>query len=176
MLQAGKNPEKLEAPQTLRSDLCRKPTGSLSWRCALSLVLLLGLLSTASCGLEPATTDLDGTSWELRSLTGHDLAPGTTITLVFDGGSFYGYGGCNAYGWLAVGDDGSGGQYRVSAGGILSISGVAIAKVDCPAPAGVMEQESAYVKTLKLTTFYRLQGDRLEMLDAGGEVILVFFR
>jgi len=141
---------------------------------ALSLALLLLL---GGCGPEPAPTGLDGTSWELRALNGQDLAPGTTITLVFDGVSFFGYGGCNAYGRLAAAEGTQGNhQYGATEDEFLAITDVAIADGECPAPPGVMEQEEVYVATLQRAAAYRLEGERLEMLDAASEVILVFAR
>jgi heat shock protein HslJ len=141
---------------------------------ALVLVLMAGLLWLAACGPAPAPAGLDGTSWVLASLDGQDLVPGTTITLVFEGDAFYGYGGCNAYGRLAAGEDGTGSRYLDGQDGSLSIPAVAVGSVECTAPEGVMTQEAAYVEALRRAAGYRVQGDRLSILDGSGGSILVF--
>jgi heat shock protein HslJ len=142
-------------------------------RGALGLALLLGLLWLAACGSQPEPEGLDGTSWVLRALHGQDPAPGTTLTLVFEGDAFYGYAGCNAYGQLAAGEGGMGGGYA-TAGKSLSFPEVAVGEVDCPAPSGVMEQEAAYLEALRSADAFRLAGDQLEILDAEGYVALIF--
>jgi heat shock protein HslJ len=142
----------------------------LTWT-ATGLILLLGL---AACGQESWSGSLDGSSWELETLNGRDLAPGTTITLVFDDGTFYGYGGCNAYGRLAQGGSAGSGQYQATPEGALAFRGLAIDNKACPAPVGVMDQEKAYIEALSSAASFQLRGDRLEIFDADGFVVLLF--
>lgn len=73
--------------------------------------LLLPLLAacgdggTASSG-PPADDPLDGRTFMGSSVTGHDLAPGSTITLGFSGGQVSASAGCNSLGGSASIEDG----------------------------------------------------------------------
>jgi heat shock protein HslJ len=136
----------------------------------------MGVLLLAGCGGQAAEGSLDGTSWELRLLNGRDLAPGTTITLVFDGATFYGYAGCNAYGRLASEGNGQGDRYVLAEDDRLTFPAVAIADGQCPEPPGVMEQETAYVEALRKAAAFRPMGNQLQILDADGYAILTFGR
>ena len=48
--------------------------------------------------------------------------------------------------------------------------------MECPSPEGVMEQEKDYVAALTSAAAYVIDGDRLEILDADGETVLVYAR
>lgn len=108
--------------------------------------------------------DLEGSEWNLVELRGAALLPGTNITLSFEEGNAGGFAGCNAYG----------GAYETAGGGALSIGMIQMTLMACLEPEGVMEQESAYLATLPEAASYRVAGDRLEIVDGAGQVLLVF--
>lgn len=67
-----------------------------------SLMALVTIAVLAGCSCSGAAV-LENTAWELESLAGNDVLPGTTITLEFSGDQVSGSAGCNQYG----------GSYRV---------------------------------------------------------------
>jgi heat shock protein HslJ len=155
------------------------------WHALLAGVLVIALL--AACGpiapgtptAAPATPDetggqgdrdLPGSKWVLTSLRGQPLLPGTQITLHFEADQLGGFAGCNAYGG---GPDSGGYELR---DGELRIPLLASTAQACEEPEGVMDQEATYLKALPEATGYRIDGDALELLDAGGEAILTFRR
>jgi heat shock protein HslJ len=109
--------------------------------------------------------DLSDTSWELASLSGSDLLPGTTITLEFTDDEASGSAGCNRY-W---------GSYQVS-GSSLTVSEPFRTEMACPEPPGVLEQEGAYLEALSDVESYKLASDQLELLDEAGGQLLVFVK
>jgi heat shock protein HslJ len=120
----------------------------------------------------PATTptrrpvDLNGSDWNLTALNGSDLLPDTNITLGFEDGHVAGFAGCNAYG----------GSYSAADDGTLSISVLEVTAQACLEPQGVMEQEDAYLTAFQGAAAYRVTDEQLELVDAGGELLLVFAR
>lgn len=127
----------------------------------LPLALLIAVL--AACGTTPpAPASLEGTAWVLQSLRGQSPLAGTTITLDF-AAELGGRAGCNHYG----------GSYT-AAGDRLTLGMLYMTEMYCPDPAGVMEQESAYLEALSTVARYRLAGGRLELLDDAGQVVLSF--
>jgi heat shock protein HslJ len=114
-------------------------------------------------GVDPALRD---TEWLLTSLTGKSLLEGSRITLNLGKEGFEGYAGCNNYG----------GEYEAADEGILLTSEIFNTAMDCPSPEGIMEQETAYIQTLRSSATYRLTDGRLEITDGGGETILMFAR
>jgi len=141
---------------------------------AITLILLL-MAALAACNggveLSEKQPPLVDTEWRLTSLNGHDLIPGTYISLTFDDESLSGFAGCNFYGG---GPDG--GAYTATAQKTLSISQIAITAMACLEPEDVMAQETAYVEALRDATAYRILGDHLEIEDAAGNTTLVFNR
>jgi heat shock protein HslJ len=105
----------------------------------------------------------------LASLNGGEpLIAGTRITLRFaESGdperSIAGSAGCNTYG----------GGYTASNEG-LTFTGVYATEMACMDPAGVMQQERAYLDALYTAARYRVEGNRLEVYDESGALILVF--
>jgi len=140
---------------------------------------------STSASPEPVAP-LDGTSWRLVSLNGHDLIEDTRITLRFADGFVQGFAGCNAYRPLIIGSDDETHQYRATRddspaadaaqSGSLTIPSFIITEKDCPSPGGVMEQERTYVEALRNAAAYRVIEDRLEIDNIEGETILVFVR
>lgn len=145
---------------------------------ALILAALAALL--AACGrptalvspTEVATAaptpqqELESTEWVLTSLQGASPLAGTQILLGFSDGLASGFAGCNRYG----------GTYTAADGGALAIGEIAITAEGCLEPEGVLEQEDAYIAALTRAAAYAMGEDRLEILDAEGQVMLTFAR
>ncbi len=115
-----------------------------------------------ACGASGAAT-LGDTAWELESLTGRDLLPGTTITLKFEGQQISGSAGCNQYG----------GNYQAG-GDSLSVGDVFFTEMGCMEPEGIMDQEIAYLTALGSAATYQINADRLKVYNNAGTQILVF--
>ncbi len=113
-----------------------------------------------------APIDLDGTKWVLTSLNGSGLVEGSNITLNFAEGQLNGFAGCNNYG----------AEYTSADEGTLTIPEIEITLQLCQTPEGIMQQEDAYIETLRNGAAYRIIDDRLEIGDASGETTLVFTR
>ena len=128
----------------------------------LLLMALAAIAVLTACGGSGAAT-LQDTAWELESLGGNDLIPGTTITLKFEGEQKSGSAGCNQYG----------GGYQASADS-LSFGDTFATEMACMEPESVMDQEIAYLTALGTAATYQVAGDRLEVYDDAGTQILVF--
>jgi len=113
-----------------------------------------------------APINLDGTEWVLTSLNGRGLVEGSNITLNFAEGQINGFAGCNNYGV----------EYTSADEGTLTIPEIEITQQLCQTPEGTMQQEGAYIETLRNGAAYRIMDDRLEIDDASGETTLVFTR
>jgi heat shock protein HslJ len=116
--------------------------------------------------------DLVGTEWVLISLNGNSLIEDTEITLNFEKEFLGGFMGCNGYGG---GPDS--GRYTATDDGTLTIPHeIAVTLQLCSEPAGIMEQEAAYIEALRNAAAYRVMDGRLEIDNAAGETILLFAR
>lgn len=114
-------------------------------------------------------TPLTGTLWQL---TGYNngkggfasVLAGTEITAVFsEEGKLGGSAGCNNYT----------ASFEVD-GNNISIGPAAATMMMCPAPEGIMDQESAYLAALESAATYEIRGDQLEMKDAEGARVLSY--
>jgi heat shock protein HslJ len=108
--------------------------------------------------------------WHASSIqTGTALAsplPGTEITARFaDDGTLTGSAGCNRYRTTFTIDRGR-----------IEIAPAAATKKACNAPAGVMDQEAAYLAALPTAKSYRLEGASLALLRADGTFVARFSR
>jgi heat shock protein HslJ len=119
---------------------------------------------------QPENVPLLATEWHLARYTngnGSTVAspvPGTGITLVFDGdGTLSGSAGCNAYS----------APYQVNETGI-GVERIIATKASCAEPAGIMEQERAYLDLLRSAAGYRIVGDTLAVIDGNGRAILFY--
>lgn len=112
---------------------------------------------------------LTGTLWILESFTlnGDALSSpiaGTTITAEFAAdGNVAGSAGCNHY--SAV--------FDVS-GNTMTIGPAGSTKMYCGEPEGVMEQEAGYLTLLESVAGYRIDADRLDLLDEAGKRLLSY--
>lgn len=131
------------------------------------MVLILMAMALEACGPGDAGqtggASLEGTQWVLLALNGQPPLAGTTPTAEFSESEISGSTGCNHYF----------GSYEAT-GSDLTISEVGMTEMYCMEPAGVMEQEQAFLSVLASVTSYRLAADRLEMLDSVGNVVLAF--
>lgn len=118
------------------------------------ICLLLGVL------VQPAFAHDDklaGADWVLDGATGK-RAP----FLHFDGGRVGGFAGCNRFG----------GQYEQTGGG-LSFSPLAATRMAC---MDGMDTEQQFLDMLGKVKGMKLEGDKLELLDAQGKVLASFTR
>lgn len=117
--------------------------------------------------VEPA--GLVGTNWVATMYnTGTEavtsVMEGVTITAIFtEDGKMNGSAGCNSY--MTT--------YTVD-GQTISIQPPATTRKLCPEPAGIMEQETAFVTMLPQAAVYSIRGDVLELRTADGALIASF--
>jgi heat shock protein HslJ len=123
---------------------------------------LVSIAILAACNGSGAN-ELRGTAWELASMSGSGLLPGTSITIEFTDEEVSGSAGCNHYG----------GSYQIS-GSSLTFSDVFSTEMACPEPQGILEQEGEYLAALNDADSYQLASDQFEILDEAGEQLLVF--
>jgi heat shock protein HslJ len=108
-------------------------------------------------------TTLAGTAWVVTGYNNGKQAvvsviADTTITVEFNtDGRMSGLAGCNSYT----------AKYEVTGKGIKIALGVPSAKL-CTTPAGIMEQDSQFLRALATAATYRVEGDRLELRTADG--------
>lgn len=139
--------------------------------CITVFLVVLGVVTLAGCdgGETPpdeTPVELDGSQWALRSINGSELVEGSHISIYFSDDSFWGSSGCNTYG----------GNYSTEAPDILIVSGCSMTEMACYSPAGVMEQEEAYLDSLCNATFYHTTGEQLEIGDSTNQGLLLFER
>ena len=128
------------------------------------LLVLVAVISACSPGRSPASDfELDGTKWALVGLMGEAPIEGRTPTAEFDGGQIGGSTGCNQYY----------GSYEVR-GVELRFEGIGLTEMACLDPAGIMEQERAFVTALSSVETMRSVSGRLEMLDGSEAVVLTW--
>jgi heat shock protein HslJ len=123
---------------------------------ALSAALLAGCAAMTPSAEAP---DLAGTAWVLAALPGQTLAPGHVATAQFEGGRVQGTDGCNRYS----------APYTRTAGAIsVGARGVST-MMACPPE--VTKQAQAFMAALSGAKSYRVEGGRLQLLDAGGALL-----
>jgi len=128
----------------------------------LALVLAVTMLSACSSTSSIDLPDLNGTSWVAVQIG--DLTPPENIhsTLYFDQGKIAGKAACNSFFGVYEMKDQS-----------LTMSGVGSTMMFC---AEGMEQETAFLGALQVTTTYRMDGDQLRLLDADGNTLVTLAR
>jgi heat shock protein HslJ len=109
-------------------------------------------------------------AWVATSILNGDAVTsslaGTELTATFTSdGKLTGSAGCNGYTTT----------YRAS-GGKITIAQPAATRKLCDSPAGVMEQEHAFLAALAATTGYRLEGSHLSLLTPRGTYTATFDR
>jgi heat shock protein HslJ len=117
----------------------------------------------------PQDAGLTGQVWYLESYLDAQgamtaLLPGSQVTAEFSpDGRVGGSSGCNSY---------SGG-YEVD-GDQIKFGPLASTMMACMEPAGLMDQEAAYLQNLGQAASFRVLDGRLEMLNPAGQATLVF--
>ncbi len=107
---------------------------------------------------------LAGTRWTATAVNRAPVISGTTLTASFGAaGTLDGSAGCNSYS----------ATYGVS-GRQIAITPPMTSSMLCQQPAGIMEQEQAYLAALTSAGAYTLEGDQLYLEDAAGQVLLAF--
>lgn len=122
-------------------------------------VIIYCLVMLVACG-GTSGDPLNGTTWELYSIGQYSPVAGSKTTIRFEGGQVSGLGGCNQYG----------GEYKIS-GQTLSFSELYMTEMACTSPAGVMEQESAYLKFLGEAQRFEVTGGRLQVYRSDGQAL-----
>jgi heat shock protein HslJ len=107
-------------------------------------------------------------SWQVTGLRRGDASTsplaGTDLTARFGAdGSLTGSAGCNTYKSSYSTDERT-----------IEIAAPAATRKACAEPAGVMEQESAYLALLPAAVSYRLDGNVLELLAADGTRLVTY--
>lgn len=118
----------------------------------------------ASVTAAPPANPLLNTSWQVLQYnngTGGLASPiaGTNISLQFaDGNKVSGFAGCNNFS----------ATYFVE-GSAIDISNISSGLAACAEPAGVMDQESAFLNALNQATRFEIAGTQLALYDANGQ-------
>jgi heat shock protein HslJ len=136
----------------------------------LSLILPAGggVLVLRAAGQTESAMSLEGTPWRLVSYHDGESAlasalSGTEITATFADGKLTGSAGCNSYSASYEREDDT-----------LTLGPVATTRKMCAEPEGIMEQERDYLTALASVAEYRVQGGRIELLDAEGKAVATF--
>ena len=135
----------------------------------ITLLLLSVLLASCAQAGQPGSSGADKAAqvinreWSLTSLNGQAPLDGSKVTLKLENGQAGGSAGCNSYG----------GQYTLQ-GSQLTFRDLFQTEMACMEPAGVMEQETAFLQTLSQAASFQVSGDQLELKNAAGETILIF--
>lgn len=131
------------------------------------VVAMAGALALAACQQTPppqapvpaASDPLAGHSWQIREIAGHGVVDGSAPTLAFAEGRVSGNGSCNRYM----------GQYQLSGGDHLTLSGLASTMMACPAP--LLQQEDRLLDLLADVRSYAVAGEVLTLTTADGSRI-----
>lgn len=139
----------------------------------MGMLVLLGVWLITACDLFKKNDSLFETTWMLETLNGNPLIQDSAITIAFEKGItdeydyFSGYAGCNYYS----------GPVDLTNEKIVFINlpnmGMIVTEILCYR-TGIVEQEVAYLETLRSVTTYRVSGEQVTMNNAAGEAVLVF--
>ena len=120
----------------------------------------------ATVGTDSTGSVLIGTEWILKSIANESgLQPvpnGVTVTLKFDEKNLGGNGGCNGYGATYTTD---GNKITINQESFIST----LMYCDTSSPT-----EAAYKTALTEVASYKISGDKLELSNDNGKVLLVF--
>jgi len=131
------------------------------------LQILIIFIMIFSIGCTQQTINLENTSWKLESYLSsidHIVSPISTtkLTLEFKDEKISGSAGCNNY--FA--------KYKQE-GSNLTFGLIGATKMYCTNPS-VMEQETTYLSSLEATKKFKIEGDKLKLMDSNGKVLLTF--
>jgi heat shock protein HslJ len=119
----------------------------------------------------PPETVLTDTDWVVTAYNNGQgamvsILAGTELMAVFDqDGTLSGTSSCNAYSAAYLVD-----------GSTLTIDTPVAGRQACAEPAGIMEQESAYLAALPLVASYEIAGDQLILTDSAGQIVARYER
>ncbi|MCC7573950.1 MAG: META domain-containing protein [Candidatus Methanofastidiosum sp.] len=118
------------------------------------------------CANQPPP-NFESTSWKLDSYVGslgNLVSPisNSKMTLEFNDGRISGSSGCNSF--FA--------KYTVE-GKSMSFGLIGATKMYCSNPS-VMEQEQTYFMRLESVKSYKIEGNKLTLIDANGKTVLIF--
>jgi heat shock protein HslJ len=132
------------------------------WQLTSVCVLILILAACASSGSQPGG-DLTGSFWALTELNGQPPVAGTGISAQFTAdGNVGGSAGCNRYS----------GTYTVSGNKITFSSPLATTMMMCE--QALMDQETAYLKSLEEAQTFAVNGDQLTLTAGDGTKLAVY--
>jgi heat shock protein HslJ len=121
----------------------------------------LGVTTLSFSTVQPLS--LTGTYWQATGYNNgkggfSSLLAGTQVSAVFnEDGKVSGSAGCNTYN----------ATYQLD-GDKITIGPAATTRMFCGEPAGIMEQETAYLQALGKAASYQIQGEVLSLFDAEG--------
>jgi len=120
--------------------------------------------TVTSTAVTTGTLSLEGTPWKLASLLStkggaFPPLPGTEITALFQGGKVTGSAGCNSYS----------APYKVAGDKLTITTPAATTRKACPQPT--TQQETAYLTALGNVATYKIDGDKLELRNAAGNLV-----
>ena len=118
-----------------------------------------------------------GSTWVLRSLDGRPVIEGSFVALKVYENGIGGYGGCNRIGrgTITIGGEPVDTKPFFGPGGVIDHTGLLTAR-GCVGPEGLAEQEEGYLRALMAGETYRLEDDRLDVLNRNGVARLTFSR
>ena len=146
-------------------------TAAKTYSIAGDVLKLRGGSGLTSATFTVQSQSLAGTRWNVVNYNNGKQAvvsvlTGTKLTANFDtAGHVTGFAGCNNYN----------GPVKATVPKV-SIGPLASTRKFCGAPAGVMEQESAYLAALATAATYSIQGATLEFRTVGGAIAAVLSR
>ncbi len=99
--------------------------------------------------------------WVLSQINGQVPVVNSLVTLQFKGYTAEGFAGCNTYSASVQFNNPS-----------MTLTNIASGKKSCTSPAGVMQQEAAYLNALTLVRSFRVDQGQLLLLDQSGQLLL----
>ena len=125
-------------------------------------IIFFALLVSACTGSNPSSTvDLEDHTWVLTDLNGIDPLDGHRPTLEFKANQVTGNTGCNHYG----------GSYHIE-GDTIRIEDLFYTEMACLDPAGIMEQETAFLSLLQSVGAYTINGNNLTLQTGAGKTLI----
>lgn len=120
--------------------------------------------SCASTGPSAGSPDLANTAWLLASLAGRAPVLDAMLTMRFEGGLVHGTNGCNRYA----------APYTTTGPALRIETRAAATQMGCERT--LTAQADAYMRALADARGWRVAGDELQLIAAGGAVLAVFRR
>ena len=131
----------------------------------LTIFMLLALfLSACNVKGDSTMTTLNDSHWVLEQINGQPVIENTLPTLSFRGDQqLGGNASCNNFF----------GSFTAE-GNKVTFSGFGSTQMYCAEPAGLMDQEAAYLAALESAKTYRIEDGKLLIIDDAGATVLVF--